>query len=402
MCIDLQQAVQLNNDGVNALVNDNEDAAIAFMADSLKVLQNDMSQTEESPTSDPTTTSSCRNHVQQYQRAADCSSSPTESPSPPSSHKTTATDPPSSPRSTLDDLAQNPFIRLSKRHHMFLQQQQQHQQNGIQHRQRQQQNHDQQPPSSVQQQQSQQSPGNPCILLFERAVLIPQASPSGSSTDGSDASSLAVVQLKDVLVSTVCVLFNVALAHHRKGKKLLGNQQRQECQSQQGAEQEPQDLDSCSSSDTDDTMDEDGDASVDSDTADDCISKAEKLYRVVLGTDLLATATISSQTTTSTSVSDPNSSNPHTNTTCLLNNMHNTAIALIVKLACINNLLEIRPDRGMHDLAFEGLVTDVITLLQTSRVVADHPLFQNPQIQYLLLNVFLLQEFGPHIAPGAA
>ena len=373
MCVDLQRAVQLNNDGVNALVNDNEDVAITLMADSLKVLQDDMANKEAAAQGG---TGDQQTHKSQQQQLE--SSTPPGSPhepTPPLCHPGVGSFSPA----TLNCLSQNPFVKLSKRHHVLS-----HGDSGRQ----------QQPLHLLQQPPPSSQVGNPCILLFERAVLIPDSSSfsqqlgesQGSSKDDPNAASLAIIQLKDVLVSTLCVLFNVALAHHRKGKKLIAQRRQQELQPLQQQDDK-----------FDGSLDEDGmetdEAEGSDDSADECILKAEKLYRVVLGTDLLATTTISQTTSRTVGGGYHN---------CSMDNLHSTAIALIVKLACINNLLEIRPDRGMHDLAFEGLVTDVITLLQTSRVVSDHPLFQNPQIQYLLLNVFLLQEFGPHIAPGAA
>ena len=94
-----------------------------------------------------------------------------------------------------------------------------------------------------------------------------------------------------------------------------------------------------------------------------CMNKAEKLYSMVL--KLLDNASL----------------NVHT--------------ALMVKLACINNLSQIRYFKGDYDNAREGL-SEVSHFMRHS---PNKAIFEEQEIQGLLMNILLLK--APQVAPAA-
>ena len=75
----------------------------------------------------------------------------------------------------------------------------------------------------------------------------------------------------------------------------------------------------------------------------------------------------------------------------------NSRVAVIVKLAAINNLSQIRFDCGEYELAREGLA-HLSTFMRTSDNTSD-AMLEEPKIQDLLVNVLLLK--APVIAPAA-
>jgi hypothetical protein len=82
----------------------------------------------------------------------------------------------------------------------------------------------------------------------------------------------------------------------------------------------------------------------------------------------------------------------------VLNNQYmNNRVAVIVKLAAINNLSQIRFDCGEYELAREGL-THLSIFMQTSGNTSD-AMLEEPKIQGILMNVLLLK--APVIAPAA-
>jgi hypothetical protein len=95
-----------------------------------------------------------------------------------------------------------------------------------------------------------------------------------------------------------------------------------------------------------------------------CLVKAEKLYAMVLKL-----------------LEDPSCKN---------------RMSVVVKLASINNLSQLRFERGDFELAREGLA-HVSRFLRTSQ--ASGPFMDEPEIQILLMNVLLLK--APKIAPAA-
>jgi hypothetical protein len=94
-----------------------------------------------------------------------------------------------------------------------------------------------------------------------------------------------------------------------------------------------------------------------------CMSKAEKLYCIVL------------------KLLDEKTLRVHT--------------ALLVKLACINNLSQIRYAKGDYENAREGL-NDVSGFMRES---SNQVMFEEREIQVLLMNVLLLE--APKVAPAA-
>ena len=82
----------------------------------------------------------------------------------------------------------------------------------------------------------------------------------------------------------------------------------------------------------------------------------------------------------------------------VLNNQYmNSRVAVIVKVAAINNLSQIRFDCGEYELVREGLA-HLSTFLRASGNTSD-AMLEEPKIQGLLMNVLLLKE--PVIAPAA-
>ena len=141
----------------------------------------------------------------------------------------------------------------------------------------------------------------------------------------------------DVHVYTGVVIFNLALAHHRRGK--------------------------------------DGQVAT---GRGGCLTKADKLYGMALK---------------------------------VLAHDFTNSVSVLVKLASINNMAEIRFEMGDNDSARTGLQL-LSKLLQQcsdstlsnstrsmSSSIADSPMFQEPQIQGLLMNVLLLR--APKVAPAA-
>jgi hypothetical protein len=82
----------------------------------------------------------------------------------------------------------------------------------------------------------------------------------------------------------------------------------------------------------------------------------------------------------------------------VLNNQYmNNRVAVIVKLAAINNLSQIRFDCGEYELAREGLA-HLSAFMRTSGNTSD-AMLEEPKIQGLLMNVLLLK--APVISPAA-
>jgi hypothetical protein len=82
----------------------------------------------------------------------------------------------------------------------------------------------------------------------------------------------------------------------------------------------------------------------------------------------------------------------------VLNNQYmNNRVAVIVKLAAINNLSQVRFDCGEYELAREGL-HHLSAFMRTSGNTSD-AMLEEPKIQGLLMNVLLLK--APFIAPAA-
>jgi hypothetical protein len=77
------------------------------------------------------------------------------------------------------------------------------------------------------------------------------------------------------------------------------------------------------------------------------------------------------------------------------NNSLSLRTALIVKLACINNLSQIRYAKGDYKNAREGLRQVSCVMRQSS----NQAMFEEPQIQGLLMNVLLLK--APKVAAAA-
>ena len=71
--------------------------------------------------------------------------------------------------------------------------------------------------------------------------------------------------------------------------------------------------------------------------------------------------------------------------------------AVIVKLASINNLAQIRFDSGDYEHARHSL--EHISSFMRSSAAANHAMFEEPEIQSLLMNVLLLK--APKVAPAA-
>jgi hypothetical protein len=72
-------------------------------------------------------------------------------------------------------------------------------------------------------------------------------------------------------------------------------------------------------------------------------------------------------------------------------------VAVIVKLASINNLSQIRFDCGEYELAREGL--DHLSVFMRASGNTNNAMLEEPEIQCLLMNVLLLK--APVIAPAA-
>jgi hypothetical protein len=81
----------------------------------------------------------------------------------------------------------------------------------------------------------------------------------------------------------------------------------------------------------------------------------------------------------------------------ILNNQCMNRVAVIVKLASINNLSQIRFDCGEYELAREGL--DHVSAFMRASGNANNAMLEEPEIQALLINVLLLK--APVIAPAA-
>jgi hypothetical protein len=82
----------------------------------------------------------------------------------------------------------------------------------------------------------------------------------------------------------------------------------------------------------------------------------------------------------------------------VLNNQYmNNRVAIVVKLAAINNLSQIRFDCGEYELAREGL-DHLSTFMRTSDST-NNAMLEEPEMQGLLMNVLLMK--APVIAPAA-
>jgi hypothetical protein len=81
----------------------------------------------------------------------------------------------------------------------------------------------------------------------------------------------------------------------------------------------------------------------------------------------------------------------------ILNNQCMNRVAVIVKLASINNLSQIRFDCGEYELAREGL--DHVSAFMRASGNTNNAMLVEPEIQCLLMNVLLLK--APVIAPAA-
>jgi hypothetical protein len=81
----------------------------------------------------------------------------------------------------------------------------------------------------------------------------------------------------------------------------------------------------------------------------------------------------------------------------ILNNQCMNRVAVIAKLASINNLSQIRFDCGEYELAREGL--DHVSAFIRGSGNTKNAMLEEPEIQGLLMNVLLLKE--PVIAPAA-
>jgi hypothetical protein len=186
-------------------------------------------------------------------------------------------------------------------------------------------------------------------ILFNRAILIPNGHPH-HQTPSSVMPSTGAMQ-HDIHAWMAAVVYNLAIAHHRKGKAI-------------GLVAFTQ--------------------------------KAEKLYTMALkffGDDNLVMVMV-------------NTSNNYYNSN--INSCYtadNNSIGLLVKLASLNNLFEIRLESGDHDLAKECLYR-VYSLLQSSGFSMRNELsseaaffFQEEDIKALLQNLLLLQP--PQVAPAA-
>jgi hypothetical protein len=71
-------------------------------------------------------------------------------------------------------------------------------------------------------------------------------------------------------------------------------------------------------------------------------------------------------------------------------------IAVVVKLASINNLSQIRHAKGDYEHAREGLDQLSSFLRRTNQA-----LFEEPQVQGLLMNALLLKASSTKVAPAA-
>jgi hypothetical protein len=152
-------------------------------------------------------------------------------------------------------------------------------------------------------------------ILFNQAINIPDFGPHCPLPSESD-----------IHVCTAVFIFNLAIAHHRQGKKT-------------------------------------GLAAL--------TVKAEKLYSMIL--KLLGD-----------------------------DSTNNTVIGVLVKLASVNNLLEIRLESGDYVLAREGL-GQVSKMLRcctaTSQGISNVPTLQDSNVKCLLMNILLLRP--PNAAPAA-
>jgi hypothetical protein len=81
----------------------------------------------------------------------------------------------------------------------------------------------------------------------------------------------------------------------------------------------------------------------------------------------------------------------------ILNNQCMNRVAVIAKLASINNLSQIRFDCGEYELAREGL--DRVSAFLRASGNTNNAMLEEPEIQGLLINVLLLK--APVIAPAA-
>jgi hypothetical protein len=81
----------------------------------------------------------------------------------------------------------------------------------------------------------------------------------------------------------------------------------------------------------------------------------------------------------------------------ILNNQCMNRVAVIAKLASINNLSQIRFDCGKYELAREGL--DHVSAFLRASGNTNNTMLEEPEIQGLLINVLLLK--APVIAPAA-
>jgi hypothetical protein len=152
-----------------------------------------------------------------------------------------------------------------------------------------------------------ESPGTQEPYIFSKAFTIPEI---------VDVNELDVVHFYSAFV-----VFNLALAHHRKGKR--------------GA-----------------------DAAY--------IVKAKALYSIVLK---------------------------------LFDNNSLSRTVILVKLAAINNMSQICFDLGLYDeLACEGL-GHISSFMRSSSGTSNQSVFDEPEVQSLLINVLLLK--APYVAPAA-
>jgi hypothetical protein len=72
--------------------------------------------------------------------------------------------------------------------------------------------------------------------------------------------------------------------------------------------------------------------------------------------------------------------------------------AVIVKLAVINNLSQIHFDCGDYELAHQGMA-HISSLMMCISGTCNHAVFEEPEVQSILLNMLLLK--APRLAPAA-